>query len=124
MEDELAARRGGIDVFLQTAEPDVAALKLSDGVHEMAQRATQPIELPNDQRVARPQMVENLGQLRSFVEGAAGRVHKQAVAVSRAKSIELQVGVLVGGRYARVAQQVRHGAAAYQKRQTEVVLRR
>ena len=28
MEDELAARRGGVDVFLQTAEADVASLEL------------------------------------------------------------------------------------------------
>src|SRR5216683_2601036 len=45
VEDELAARRGGIDVFLQTAETDVATLELGDRVDQMAQRATQSIEL-------------------------------------------------------------------------------
>src|SRR6266508_1865377 len=101
MEDELAARRGGIDVFLQTAEADVAPLELGDGVDEMAQRAPQSIEFPDDQRVARSQVVEDPGQLRTFVEGATGGVHKQAVAASRAKRVELQVGVLIGGGYPR-----------------------
>src|ERR1700736_5936432 len=63
MEDELAAWGGGIDVFLDAAEPDVATLKLGNGVDEMPQRASQSIEFPDYQRVARSQIVEDLGEL-------------------------------------------------------------
>src|SRR5712692_3436416 len=41
VKDELATWRGRVDVLLQTAETNIAALEFGDRVDEMAQRATQ-----------------------------------------------------------------------------------
>ena len=52
VEDELAARRGGVDCLLQAAEPDAAVGQAGDGVDQVAQGAAEAVELPDDQGVA------------------------------------------------------------------------
>src|SRR6266851_5033234 len=59
VEDQLAARRRGIDILLQAAEANVATLKLGDGVDQMPQRASQPVQFPDHERVTWPQLFEN-----------------------------------------------------------------
>jgi len=108
VENQLAARRRGIDVLLQTAEADTASLQVADRVDEMTKRASQPVELPDDQGVTRPQLVKHLGKLQAVVEGAAGGVNKDPITGSRFQRVELQVRVLVGGGHACITKQVRH----------------
>ena len=57
MEDQLAARGGGIDRLLQAAEPNAALGQSGDGVDQMPQGPAQSVELPDDQGVAGPQLV-------------------------------------------------------------------
>jgi hypothetical protein len=49
VEDELAAGGGGVDRLLEAAEPDPALGQPSDSIDKMAQRAAQPVQLPDDQ---------------------------------------------------------------------------
>jgi hypothetical protein len=57
VEDELAARGSGVDRLLQAAEPDPALGEAGDGVDQVAQRPAQPVQLPDNQGVARAQLV-------------------------------------------------------------------
>jgi len=70
VENELAVRRG-FDLFVHAAKANIALLQGSDRVDQVAQRATQTVELPDHQGVARSPLVEDLRQLGSLVEGAA-----------------------------------------------------
>jgi hypothetical protein len=69
VEDELAARQSGVDLLLQAAEADIGLLEFGDRVDQVAQRATKPVELLDDQGVAWSQLVEDLAQLGSLHRG-------------------------------------------------------
>src|ERR687886_2456521 len=60
VEDELAAKGGGVDALLEAAEADISLLELGDGVNQVPQRTSQAIKFPNHQRVARPQLVSTV----------------------------------------------------------------
>ena len=60
MEDEFAAGSGGVDGFLEAAEPDPTLSQASDGVDQMPQRAAKPIGLPDNQGVAGTVLVQDL----------------------------------------------------------------
>ena len=74
VEDELAAGGGGVDRLLEAAEPDPALGQPGDGVDEVAQRAAQPVEFPDDQGVAGAELVQDLLE--------AGRSVRAPLAVS------------------------------------------
>jgi hypothetical protein len=59
MEDELAPGAGRIDALGQGAKADAALLEVGDLLNEVAQRATQTIESPDDQRIAGTDEVES-----------------------------------------------------------------
>jgi hypothetical protein len=60
VEDELATGGGGVDRLLEAAEPDAAVSQAGDGVDQMSEGAAEPVEFPDDQGVARPQLVQDL----------------------------------------------------------------
>jgi hypothetical protein len=61
MEDELAARGGGgVDRLLEAAEPDPTVGQAGDGVDQVPERPAKAVELPDDQSVAGPQLVQEL----------------------------------------------------------------
>ena len=60
VEDELAAGGGGVDRLLEAAEADAALGQAGDGVDQMPQRPSKPVELPDHQGVAGPQLVQEL----------------------------------------------------------------
>jgi hypothetical protein len=49
VEDELAARGGGVDRLLEAPEPDPLLGQAGDGVDQMPQRAAEAVEFPDDQ---------------------------------------------------------------------------
>ncbi len=51
MEDELATGGGGVNVFGEAAESDVALLKFGDYLDELLEGAAQAIQLPDDENV-------------------------------------------------------------------------
>jgi RibD C-terminal domain len=52
MEDELAARGGGVDRLLEAAEPDAAISQPIDDVDQVPQRPAEAVQFPDDQGVA------------------------------------------------------------------------
>jgi hypothetical protein len=60
MEHELAARGRGVDRPLEAAESDAALSQPGDGADQMPQRPAKPVQLPDDQSVARAELVQEL----------------------------------------------------------------
>ena len=54
VEDELAARRGGVDLLGQTLEADPPLRKRGDDLDQVLQRTPQAIEPPDDEGVPFP----------------------------------------------------------------------
>jgi hypothetical protein len=82
--------------------------ELGDGVDQVAEGAAEPVELPHDQGVAGAELVHDGGELGPVGAGAAGPVDKDPVAAGLGEGVDLEVGVLVGGGDAGVAEQVAH----------------
>jgi hypothetical protein len=62
VEDELAAGGGGVDRFLEAAEPDAAVGQAGDGVDQVPQRAAEAVQFPDHEGVAGAQLVQELGE--------------------------------------------------------------
>jgi hypothetical protein len=67
VEDQLAARRRGVDMLLQAFEADAARVERVHGFDQVLERAAEPVELPDDEGVALAQIVQ-----RRLQAGAAG----------------------------------------------------
>src|SRR5512133_431869 len=80
----------------------------------MAQGAAQAVELPNDQAVAGAQLVQDLLEDRAVAAGAAGGFGKHPVAAGLLQGVDLELGVLVGGRDPGVTKQMSHGGTVAQ----------
>jgi hypothetical protein len=109
MEHQLAARGGGVDRLLQAPEPDPALSQPSDRIHQMPQRPTQPIELPNNQAVARAELIQDLLEDRAVAADAAGGLGEHPVAAGTLQRVDLELWLLVGDGDAGIAEQVTHG---------------
>jgi hypothetical protein len=108
VEDELAAGGGGVDRLLEAAEADAALGEAGDGVNQVPQGAAEPVELPDDQGVAGTQLVEHLGEDGAVGAGAAGGLGQHPVAAGALEGVDLELGLLVGGGDAGIAEQVTH----------------
>jgi hypothetical protein len=86
----------------------------------MPQGAAEAIQLPDHKSVAGPELVQQLLEGGAVDPGAAGGLGEDPVAAGRRESVDLELGVLVGGGDAGVAEQVSHAA----DRLTAVVVRR
>jgi hypothetical protein len=62
VERELAARGGGVDRLLEAPEPDAALSHAGDGVDQMPEGAAEAVQFPDDQSVARAELVQDLGR--------------------------------------------------------------
>jgi hypothetical protein len=78
------------------------------------QRAAEAVQLPDDQGVAGAQLVQQLLEGGPVGAGAAGRLHKDAVAAGALQRVDLEVGLLVGGGDASVAEQMSHAPTVAQ----------
>ena len=114
MEDELATRGGGVDRLLQAAEPDATIGQAGDGVDQMPQGPTEPIQLPDDQGVAGAQLVQDLLKDWPVGAGAAGRLSEHPVAAGGLQRVDLKLGLLVGGGDPGIAKEMSHGATVSQ----------
>ena len=123
MKDELTAGSGGVDRLLQTAEPDPTLGELSDGVDQMPQGAAEPVEFPDDQGVAGPQLVQDLLEDGPVGAGAAGGLGEHPVAASTLEGVDLKLGVLVSGGDAGIAKQVSHAGSVAEPCDERIVRR-
>ncbi len=74
MKQQLAAGGGGIEVFLERTEPDLTLIEQVEGIQEVLQRASETIQLPDNQRIAFPQEPKGVVESLSFEDGSAGDV--------------------------------------------------
>jgi hypothetical protein len=95
VEDQLPGRGGGVDALGEAAEADPSSLKITDRVDEVAEGASEPVQLPDDEGVAGSQLVQDASELDALVDGSAGVVDEESVTPRRPEGVELEVGVLV-----------------------------
>ena len=95
-------------VCCRLRNPDAALGQAGDGVDQVAQRPAQPVRLSHRQGVARAELVQELLEGGPVGAGAAGGLGEDPVAAGRGEGVDLQVGLLVGGGDAGVAEQVSH----------------
>jgi hypothetical protein len=95
---------------LEAAEPDPTVGQAGDGVDEMSEGAAEPVEFPDDQGVARAQLIEELLEDVPVGAGAAGGLGEHPVAAGGCEGVDLELGMLVGGGDAGVPEQVSHAA--------------
>ena len=74
MEHQPAAGGSGVNVLLHRFEAHSPDLQFTDGLDQVRQRPTQPVQPPHHQRVPRPQLIEHRRQLRTVGPGTAGGV--------------------------------------------------
>jgi len=94
VEQEFTCGRRGVHALRERPKGDLALAQGGDDGQQVRQRATEPVELPDDQHVAGLHEVQRLGQAGPVVRGAGGSVFKQVTRVA------LQVGglaIVVGG---------------------------
>jgi hypothetical protein len=104
VENELAAGGGGVDRLLKATEPDPAVGEAGDGVDQVPERAPEAVEFPDDQGVAGPELVQELGEGGAVGAGAAGGLGEHPIAAGPLKGVDLEVWLLVGGRDAGIAE--------------------
>ena len=73
----------------QRAKADAALAERADGLEEMAQRPSQPIQPPNDQRIPVAKVVQGAGQLRAVVQRAARVVGEDPLGAGGPQRVEL-----------------------------------
>jgi hypothetical protein len=111
VEDELATGSGGVDRLLEAAEPDATAGQAGEGIDQVPQGAAKAIEFPDDQGVARAQLVQDLLEDRAVAAGAAaGGLGEHPVAAGRHEGVDLKLELLVGSGDAGVTEQMSHAA--------------
>jgi hypothetical protein len=106
VEDELAARRGGVDRLLEAAEPDTAVGEAGDGVDQVPEGAAEAVEFPHHEGVTGAQLVQDLGEGGAVAASAAGGLGEHPVAAGTLQGVDLELGLLVGGGDAGIAEQV------------------
>lgn len=102
MEDQPASRRSGVDRLLQRPEPDAAFGQHVQLIDQVPNGPAQPVKPPHDKGVPRPDLVEELVELRAMLKGPRHRVDEHPVTAGPIQGIDLQSRVLVVGGDARV----------------------
>jgi hypothetical protein len=92
VEDELAPGGGGVDGLLQAAEPDAAVGEAGDGVDQVPQGAAEAVQFPDNQGVARAQLVQDLFEDWAVGAGAAGGLGEHPVAAGAFQGVDLKLG--------------------------------
>ena len=131
VEDQLAAGGGGVDRLGQRAKPDALRFQPVDGRDQVLERATQAIEPPDHDRVARTHIGEG-GVDAGARGGGAGRdVGEDLATAGDGESVLLQIEGLVPGGDAGIANQhvgsvsqTRNGASSETLISRRVVIRK
>nr|WP_255602557.1 hypothetical protein [Polymorphobacter megasporae] len=99
MDDQRAAGRRRVDHRLvERAEPDAALLKIGHDVNKVSDRATEPVELPDEENVLAG--TDERDRLFKIGPGEGGItdtvVDENAIAAGGSERIELELRLLVG----------------------------
>ena len=74
----------------------------------MTQGAAESVEFPDDQGVAGPELIEDLGEDGPVGAGAAGRLGEHPIAADVLEGVDLELWLLIGGGDAGIAKEVSH----------------
>jgi hypothetical protein len=77
VKQELALRGRGVHLFGKRTEGDAACFQIGHCREEMGERSAEPIQLPDDQAIARPDESQRFGQSRPISTAAAGPILEQ-----------------------------------------------
>jgi hypothetical protein len=83
---------------------------LPGAVHILGHLELETVQLPDDQGVTGAQLVQDLGEGGAVGAGAAGGLGEHAVAAGALQGVDLELGLLVGGGDAGIAEQMSHTA--------------
>jgi hypothetical protein len=96
-------RGGGVDQSVaQRLHPDAAGLQRGDDVDQVAEVASEAVDAPHDQGVAAAQVGQAGVPVRSVGLGSAGVVGVDLQAARSGERIELELGILIRRRHARI----------------------
>src|SRR5262245_53463828 len=98
-----------INGFRERAQPHLPGVQGLNGVEQLAQRAGQAVEFPDDERVVRAHIVESGMELRAVALGATRFLGIDTRAPRRLEGIELQGEVLILGGYTGITDGHGHG---------------
>ena len=105
MENQTAATRTRVDLFLQAHQTNAGLFKLFGQQDQIMQCASKAVEPPDDDYIAGSSHFEQQRQARSRGLRPAQSIFEELFAASRAKSISLQIEILIVRRNACVAEQ-------------------
>jgi len=111
MEHQPPAGGGGVDVLLHRFEAHSPGLQFTDGLDQVRQRPTQPVQPPHHQRVPRPQLIEQRHPLRAVGSSSAGGVRPDPLTSRGPQRVLLQRRGLLSGGHPRIAQKLAHDHA-------------
>jgi len=111
MEDQLAAARRRVELLGQAPEADPAPLQPVQGRDQRRQGTPEPVEPPDGERVARPEVGQGRSQPRPLRLRTAHGVGEELLAARRPERVLLQGQGLLRRRDPRVAHQHRRPPA-------------
>src|SRR6516165_3983027 len=104
MENQLAARCGGVDFLGQRSELNPAAVEVVEHGEQVAQAAGQPVELPHHKRVPVIERLQTAEKSRALRGGSRyALVLEDFLASGPLQGLQLHIRILVDGRYPRIA---------------------
>ncbi len=108
VKDQPPAGGGGVNALLHRFEAHSPGFQLPDGLDQMWQRPTQPVQAPHHQRVPRPQVIKHRRQLRTVSPATAGGVRPNPGTPRGPQRVLLQHGGLLRGGHPRITQKLAH----------------
>ena len=104
VEDELTLGSGCVDRVGQTLQSNLLFVKPVNDFEKVSQRAAQPVEFPDQDDIAGPNLFQHLAELRPIRPGAAGLFDKEAIETRLLQGIKWEVRVLIRGSDSRVTE--------------------
>src|SRR5579859_2817525 len=95
MKNQFATWGSRVDVLGQADKVNVTGLELIEGVDEVFERATQTVELPDDQRITWPRKREGFRQPLALELGASALVEEELLTAGLFERIDLEGFVLL-----------------------------
>ena len=96
VEDELPARRSGVEAFLEALEADTALFQVVDNGNKVLQGTAEPVEFPHDDGIALADEVQQVLQAGAVRFGAGEGVVVVLLASCLVEGVGLQVETLIG----------------------------
>ncbi len=97
MEDQLATTGRRVDLLLQGPEANAAFLEVTDGVDQMRQRATEPVETPDNEGVPLTEVSQCICKPWAVCTGTRCRVGENPLTACSGECVLLEREGLVKG---------------------------